>query len=54
MVEQFLLRARPHPVDQVQSQRVADAVIKKTTTGQLRDTTEKGVLAKLIDTIFAF
>jgi flagellar L-ring protein precursor FlgH len=48
---------RPEDVDtsnQVQSQRVADAVIKKTTTGQLRDTTEKGVLAKLIDTIFAF
>jgi flagellar L-ring protein precursor FlgH len=48
---------RPEDVDtsnQVQSQRVADAVIKKTTTGQLRDTTEKGILAKLIDTIFAF
>ncbi|MEY3141882.1 MAG: flagellar L-ring protein [Planctomycetota bacterium] len=48
---------RPEDVDtsnQVQSQRIADAVIKKTTTGQLRDTTEKGVLAKLIDTIFAF
>ena len=48
---------RPEDVDtnnQVQSQRVADAVIKKTTTGQLRDTTEKGALAKLIDAIFAF
>jgi len=48
---------RPEDIDannQVQSQRVADAVIKKTTTGQLRDTTEKGALAKLIDAIFAF
>jgi flagellar L-ring protein FlgH len=48
---------RPEDVDtsnQVQSQRVADAVIKKTTTGQLRDTTEKGVIAKLFDAIFAF
>jgi flagellar basal body L-ring protein FlgH len=33
---------------------VADADIKKTTTGQLRDTTEKGVIAKLFDAIFAF
>lgn len=48
---------RPEDVDannQVTSQRIADAIIKKTTTGQLRDTTEKGILAKLIDTIFAF
>ena len=48
---------RPEDVDgsnQVLSQRVADAVIKKTTTGQLRDTSEKGVLAKLLDAIFAF
>lgn len=48
---------RPEDVDtsnQVQSQRIADAIIKKTTSGQLRDTTEKGVIAKLIDTIFAF
>jgi flagellar L-ring protein precursor FlgH len=48
---------RPEDIDtnnQVQSQRVADAVIKKTTTGQLRDTTEKGAIAKLIDAIFAF
>ncbi len=48
---------RPEDIDannQVLSQRVADAVVKKLTTGELRDTTEKGVLAKLIDTIFAF
>jgi predicted CDP-diglyceride synthetase/phosphatidate cytidylyltransferase len=48
---------RPEDVDtsnQVQSQRVADAIIKKTTTGQLRDTTEKGIVARIIDTIFAF
>jgi flagellar L-ring protein precursor FlgH len=48
---------RPEDVDgsnQVLSQRVADAVVKKTTTGQLRDTSEKGVLAKLLDAIFAF
>ena len=48
---------RPEDIDvnnQVQSQRLADAVIKKTTTGQLRDTTEKGLLAKLFDAVFAF
>jgi flagellar L-ring protein precursor FlgH len=48
---------RPEDVDtgnQVQSQRVADAIIKKTTTGQLRDTTDKGIVARIIDTIFAF
>jgi flagellar basal body L-ring protein FlgH len=38
----------------VLSQRVADAVVKKLTTGELRDTAEKGILAKIIDTIFAF
>ena len=48
---------RPEDIDasnQIQSQRVADAVVKKTTTGELRDTAEKGVLAKILDTIFAF
>ena len=48
---------RPDDVDannSVLSQRVADAVIRKTTTGQLRDTAEKGALAKLLDAIFAF
>jgi flagellar L-ring protein precursor FlgH len=48
---------RPEDVDannQVLSQRVADAVIKKTTTGQLRDTAEKGLIAKMLDAIFAF
>jgi flagellar L-ring protein FlgH len=48
---------RPEDVDganQVLSQRVADAVIRKTTTGQLRDTSEKGAIAKLLDAIFAF
>jgi flagellar L-ring protein precursor FlgH len=48
---------RPEDIDannQVISQRVADAVVKKLTTGELRNTAEKGVLAKLIDTIFAF
>lgn len=48
---------RPEDVDannQIQSQRVADAVIRKTTTGQLRDASEKGVLAQVLDAIFAF
>jgi flagellar L-ring protein precursor FlgH len=48
---------RPEDVDannQVLSQRVADAVVKKVTTGELRDTAEKGILAKLIDAVFAF
>lgn len=48
---------RPEDIDsnnQVISQRVADAVIKKTTTGQLRDTSEKGVIARMLDAIFAF
>lgn len=48
---------RPEDIDsnnQVISQRVADAVIKKTTTGQLRDTSEKGIIAKVLDSIFAF
>ena len=48
---------RPEDIDasnQVLSQRVADAVVKKLTTGELRNTAEKGVLAKIIDTIFAF
>lgn len=48
---------RPDDVDannQVLSQRIADAVVKKTTTGELRDTAEKGFLAKILDTIFAF
>ncbi|RLS65970.1 MAG: flagellar basal body L-ring protein FlgH [Planctomycetota bacterium] len=48
---------RPEDVDannQVQSQRIADAVIKKVTTGELRDTAEKGIVAKILDTIFAF
>lgn len=48
---------RPEDVDannQVISQRIADAVIKKTTTGQLRDTSEKGIIAKVLDSIFAF
>ncbi len=48
---------RPEDIDgnnQVLSQRVADAVVKKLTTGELRDTAEKGIIAKIIDTIFAF
>jgi len=48
---------RPEDVDannQVFSQRVADAVIKKTTTGQLRDTAEKGFIARMLDAVFAF
>jgi flagellar L-ring protein precursor FlgH len=48
---------RPEDIDannQIVSQRIADAVIKKTTAGQLRDTSEKGILAKIIDAIFAF
>ncbi len=48
---------RPDDVDannQVLSHRVADAVVKKDTTGELRDTAQKGMLAKFIDMIFAF
>lgn len=48
---------RPEDIDasnQVQSQRIADAVVKKNTTGELRESSEKGVLAKILDTIFAF
>lgn len=48
---------RPEDVDgnnQVLSQRVADAVIKKETTGQLRETSEKGIIARILDSIFAF
>jgi flagellar L-ring protein precursor FlgH len=48
---------RPEDVDannQVLSHRVADAVVKKETAGELRNTAEKGVFAKLIDMIFAF
>jgi len=48
---------RPEDVDsnnQIQSQRIADAVIKKTTTGQLRDASEKGIVAQVLDAIFAF
>ena len=29
-------------------------LIKKVTTGELRDTAEKGIVAKILDTIFAF
>ena len=48
---------RPEDIDgnnQVLSQRVADAVIKKETTGQLRETSEKGIIARILDSIFAF
>jgi flagellar L-ring protein precursor FlgH len=48
---------RPEDIDtnnQVLSQRVADAVVKKMTTGQLRDTSEKGFLARILDAVFAF
>ena len=48
---------RPEDVDannQVQSQRVADAVVKKITSGQLRDTSEKGFIARILDAVFAF
>ncbi len=48
---------RPEDVDtnnQVSSHRVADATIKKINTGMLRDTGERGIIAKVLDTLFAF
>ena len=48
---------RPEDVDtnnQVPSHRVADASIKKINAGMLRDTGEKGIVAKVLDAIFAF
>jgi flagellar L-ring protein precursor FlgH len=48
---------RPEDVsasNSVLSQFIADAVIKKLTTGQLHDTAEKGIIARILDSIFAF
>jgi len=38
----------------VPSQRLANASVEKMTKGQVRDATEKGFLAQVLDTIFAF
>ncbi|MSR41355.1 MAG: flagellar basal body L-ring protein FlgH [Phycisphaerales bacterium] len=48
---------RPEDVDannQVPSHRVADATIKKMNKGMLRDVSEKGIVAKVLDALFAF
>ncbi len=48
---------RPEDVDtnnQVPSHRVADATIKKMNTGMLRETGERGIIAKVLDAMFAF
>jgi flagellar L-ring protein precursor FlgH len=50
-------RCRPEDVDatnSVQSHRLANASIEKTTTGQLKEATEKGIIARVLDTLFAF
>lgn len=50
-------RCRAEDVDatnSVQSHRLANASIEKTTKGQLRDATDKGIIAKVLDTLFAF
>ncbi|MDZ4754107.1 MAG: flagellar basal body L-ring protein FlgH [Phycisphaerae bacterium] len=48
---------RPEDVDAsniVQSHRLANAAIEKLTKGQLKDATEKGLIARVLDTLFAF
>lgn len=48
---------RPQDVDatnMVQSHRLANALVEKTTTGELRDASEKGIIAKILDAVFAF
>lgn len=50
-------RCRAEDVDgtnSVQSNRLANAAIEKITKGQLRDSTEKGIIARVLDTLFAF
>jgi flagellar L-ring protein precursor FlgH len=50
-------RCRPEDVDatnSVQSHRLANAAIEKLTKGQLRDSTEKGIIARVVDMLFAF
>lgn len=42
------------PTNSVQSHRLANATIEKTTKGQLKDATEKGIIARVLDTLFAF
>lgn len=48
---------RPEDVDAsniVQSHRLANASIEKTTKGQLKDATEKGIIARVLDALLAF
>lgn len=48
---------RPQDVDAtniVQSHRLANAMVEKTTTGELREASEKGIIAKVLDAVFAF
>jgi flagellar L-ring protein precursor FlgH len=50
-------QCRPEDVDATNSllsHRLANTSIEKTTKGQLRDGTEKGIVAKVLDAIFAF
>jgi flagellar L-ring protein FlgH len=50
-------RCRAEDVDatnSVQSHRLANAAIEKVTKGELKDSTEKGIIAKVLDTLFAF
>lgn len=50
-------RCRAEDVDatnSVQSHRLANATIEKTTKGELKSATEKGIIAKVLDTLFAF
>lgn len=48
---------RPEDVDAtntVQSQRLANATVEKLTKGQVTDSSAKGILAQILDTVFAF
>ncbi len=50
-------RCRAEDVDatnSVQSHRLANAAIEKLTKGQLKDSTDKGIIARVLDTLFAF
>lgn len=50
-------RCRPEDVDatnSLQSNRLANSAIEKVTKGELRDVAQKGIIAKVLDTLFAF
>ncbi len=50
-------RCRPEDIDStnmVQSNRLANAAIEKVTKGQLKDASELGIAAKILNAIFAF